>query len=185
VQLKFNVYQPRQFRDVLGLAAIPSLSSKQLNGDQAKSKPNQIQHKCNRCRKQAIRRNSRLSKNRVTRSTVHYASRPGNQIEQLDRLYRFRNREEVINFIQENPSLFQLLRDVYHKAQHYFGAGVEIVLDVFTDHEVPTHRELIALVQTTLPISEALTHLDRLYQEWWVEASAAVPLKMSIDVESI
>ncbi len=78
-----------------------------------------------------------------------------------------------------------MLRDVYYKAQQYFGAGVEVVLDVFTDYEVPTHRELIASVQTTLPVSEALTRLDCLYQEWWVGASAVEPLKMSIDVESI
>jgi hypothetical protein len=174
--LSFPVYQPHQFRGMLELASVSQFLPKRSNVDRAKSRSTQGR---------ANRNRSRLSNNRATRSTVNGTFIFGHQIEQLDRLYVYRDRGKVVNFLQENPSLFRLLRDVYHKAQEYFGAGVEVILDVLTDYEVPTHRELVALVQTPLPVGEALDRLDRLYQEWWTKASVVEPLKMSIDVESV
>ncbi len=160
---------------MLGLAPVNPILFKSRNGGQGKSKPNQIQSIPKRIRKQTIaRRNSRFysNRNRITSFTVIPASKHIRQIEHLDALYKYKNRDEVINFIQENPSLCQLLRDVYHKVQHYFGTEVEVILEVFTDYEAPTHRELVALVQTTLPVSESLDRLDHLYQQWWAKASA-------------
>lgn len=103
----------------------------------------------------------------------------------LTELYRFDEQSEVADYLSENSSLVPLLREAYPKIQEYFGPGTEVTLEVYRDHEAKRRRELLAQVQTRLGTSEALARLDRLYGEWWAEASAADPLKMSIDVEII
>lgn len=185
--MSFNLSYPHHSHGIGVLAAIDQSLVRTLNSPQTKLKFKQTQSLRRKNRRQPTKRNSRLSnKNKsVIWSEVHRRTKINSQIEQLQSLYRCRNRDEVVNFIEENPTLVQLLRDAYYKIQEYFGSGVEAILEIFTDYEVPTHRELVALVQTRYPVGEALDRLDRLYEEWWAEASSVEPLKMSIDVENI
>jgi len=105
------------------------------------------------------------------------------QISSVEQLYIFRRRDEVISFLWAHPFLVPLLLEAHGKIAEHFGPSPEIVLEVVTDPEVENDRELFALVQTCLSPNEALYRLDRLDQEWWLEASLQARCLLNIDVE--
>jgi len=106
-------------------------------------------------------------------------------IQPLEQLYTFRRPEEVIEFLQAHPFLVPLLEEARSQIARYFGLSPKVILEVVTDPEAENDRELFALVQTTLAADEALCCLDRLDQEWWLDASDQAHCLLNIDVEFI
>lgn len=105
------------------------------------------------------------------------------QFSLVEQLYIFRRRNEVISFLWAHLFLVPLLLEAHGKIAECFGPAPEVVLEVVTDPEVENDRELFALVRTNLSPSEALYRLDRLDQEWWLEASLQARCLLNIDVE--
>lgn len=106
-------------------------------------------------------------------------------IQSLEQLYIFRRPEEVSEFLEAHPFLVPLLEEARGQIAQYFGPSSEVVLEVVTDPEAENDRELFALVQTTLSADEALPGLDRLDQEWWLDASDQAHCLLNIDVEFV
>lgn len=105
--------------------------------------------------------------------------------EWLAYLYRLRDWPAVSAYLQQNPFLAGLLLEAHARIQEHFGAGTQIALEVFADPEEDGEQELFALVLTTLPPRDALSCLDRLDQDWWLEASRTAQCRMNIDVEYV
>lgn len=105
------------------------------------------------------------------------------QIDSLERLYAFRRREEVVNFLSDNPFLAPLLQDARPQIETYFRSYTQLILEVVTDPEAVDDRELVLFIQTDLPPEEALASLDQLDDNWWLEASRASRGKLCIHVE--
>lgn len=103
-------------------------------------------------------------------------------LQSLEQLYTFRRPEEVIEFLQAHPSLVPLLEEAHGKIAEFFGS-FEIVLEVVTDPEAIDDHELFAFIRTTLPPDEALSKLNRLDQEWWLDAADRAEGKLCIHVE--
>jgi len=104
-------------------------------------------------------------------------------LQPFEQLYTFRRPSEVLEFLNAHPFLVPPLMEAHGKIAQYFGPFPDVVLEVVTDPEAENDRELFALVQTDLSPDEALHRLDRLDQEWWLEASLQARCLLNIDVE--
>jgi uncharacterized protein (DUF1810 family) len=105
------------------------------------------------------------------------------EVESLERLYAFRKREEVVQYLARHRFLGPLLREAHGKIAEYFGPSPEVVLEVVTDPEAEDDRELFAFIRTPLPPEEALRELERLDQEWWLGEADQADGKLCIHVE--
>ncbi len=104
-------------------------------------------------------------------------------IKSFERLYAFRRPEEVRQFLEAYPFLVALLRETRDKIGDYFGPQTAVTLEVVTDPEAIDDRELFAFIQTSLPSHEALDKLERLDQEWWLDAADRSEGKLCTHVE--
>jgi hypothetical protein len=104
-------------------------------------------------------------------------------IQSLKRLYAFRRPEEVSQFLKAHPFLVSLAIEAHDKIGDYFGLQTTVILEVVTDPEAIGDRELFAFIQTSLTSQEALDRLDRLDQEWWLDAADRSEGKLCFHVE--
>ena len=105
------------------------------------------------------------------------------EMRSLERLYQFRRREEVLQYLADHRFLDPLLRETHGKIAEYFGPSPEVILEVVTDPEAEDDRELFAFIRTDLPPEEALRRLERLDQEWWLGEADQAEGKLCIHVE--
>ena len=99
----------------------------------------------------------------------------------LENLFTYRRPQEVKELLAAHPYLASLLMEAYGKINECFGSQTEIVLELVSDPEADDDRELFAFIQTNLSPEAALERLDRLDQEWWLDASAAAQCQLCID----
>jgi hypothetical protein len=107
------------------------------------------------------------------------------EIERLAKDYQFKDYAAVRTFLESHSFLILLLREAHHKIKSLFGYDTVIALEVFTDPESDDDSKLFGLIFTALPVNEALAHLDKLDQEWWLDASARAQGSLNFDVEYI
>lgn len=101
----------------------------------------------------------------------------------LSQLYAFRRPEEVLSFLHAYPFLVPLLVEAYSKITDYFEASPEVVLEVITDPEAANDHELFAFIRTSLPPDEAMSRLDQLDKEWWLDVADRAEGKLCIHIE--
>ena len=116
-----------------------------------------------------------------TASVFQKAPKP----EALEKLYTYRRPMEVKGYIKAYPFLVPLLVEAYDKIGEYFGSNPAVVLEVVTDPEADDDRELFAFIQTNCAPEEALDRLNRLDQEWWLDASDRSEGKLCIHTEFV
>ena len=104
-------------------------------------------------------------------------------IKTIEQFYAFRRPLEVSEFLEAHPFLLPLLVEAYDKIVECFGPHPEVILEVVTDPEAMDGRSLFAFIQTSLSPEEALSKLDRLDQEWWLDSSARSENSLCIHVE--
>jgi len=101
----------------------------------------------------------------------------------LSRDYGVRNDSNLAEFLGEHPDLFGLLRQARQKIREYFGSDAEVQLDLTADPDDRSSRELFLRIISKLRTKDALRILDRLDEEWWLNASLASQGNMNITVE--
>ncbi len=105
------------------------------------------------------------------------------RIASLADLYRFNDRAAVTGFLQRHDFLVDLLIEAREHISTHFGpdtpAALEVVCDPEDEHGEP---ELFARIETTLSAEEALLHLDRLDEGWWLDAVQRGRFILQIDV---
>jgi len=116
-----------------------------------------------------------------TASVFQKAPKP----EALEKLYTYRRPMEVKGYIKAHSFLVPLLVEAYDKIGEYFGSNPAVVLEVVTDPEADDYRELFAFIQISLSPEEALSRLDQLDKEWWLDASDKAQNHFCIDVEFV
>jgi hypothetical protein len=91
-------------------------------------------------------------------------------IQQIERLYEFREPEAVRAFLAKNPDLIDLLVEAAVKIPEFLPPDGRIVLEVVWDPEDEDEEddELFALVPTRMPWEEVLPRYRRLVREWLV-----------------
>jgi len=100
----------------------------------------------------------------------------------LSAKYTFRNLFKVTEFIKNNPFLIPLLLDAEKNIGKYF-LNNELFLEIVHDVEDPDFEELMIFIRTNLPPKEALDKLDRIDEEWWLDASLESKGKLNINIE--
>ena len=86
-------------------------------------------------------------------------------------------------FLEENPSLADLLFQAHKLIQEHFGSEVEAALEMVADPEALGDRQLFVLIRTELPRKEARERLAELDRGWWLNALPASEGKMEIALE--
>lgn len=104
-------------------------------------------------------------------------------ISDLNSLYDFKDPLVVESFLEENPSLADLLSEAYKVILGRFGPGVKMALEVVADPEARGDKQLFVLIRTDLPRREARQQLSDLDQAWWLSALPAAEGKMEIALE--
>ena len=105
------------------------------------------------------------------------------RIASLAALYRFDDPAAVTDFLSRHDFLVDLLIEAREHIGTHFGpdtpAALEVVYDPEDEHGEP---ELFARIETTLSAEEALLHLDRLDEGWWLDAVQRGRFILQIDV---
>jgi len=107
---------------------------------------------------------------------------PQAAIELLERLYTFRQRAEVLGFLDRHSFLVSLLLEAYNKIRNHFPHS-QVFLEVISDPEVEGVEELFAYILTSLPIDEALARLDSLDEEWFLDQLDRVGGRFNFNLE--
>lgn len=101
-------------------------------------------------------------------------------------IYQFNDPQPVSGFLRRHPFLVNLLIDAWPRIQSCFGSDAQAALELFKDpEEVNGEGKLFVLVQTSLPANEALNRLEKLDQDWWLDATARSQGRLNIDVEYV
>ena len=101
----------------------------------------------------------------------------------LLRDYSVSSDSNLAEFLGEHPDLFGLLREARQKIREYFGSDAEVQLDLMADPDDRSSREMFLRIISKLRTKDALRILDRLDEEWWLNASLASQGNMNITVE--
>lgn len=117
------------------------------------------------------------------RSSTAVTQIPDEAVGRLSELYSFRGLIEVARFIRNQPSLLSPLLDAPSVISRYFGPNVPLALEVFRDPEAHRHRQLFALIQTSLEGDAALEALRRFDEEWWIDALPRTNYKLAFALE--
>lgn len=104
------------------------------------------------------------------------------QDDRLSRLYDFRD-DLVASFLEENPSLGELLFAAHKVVYEHFGPEAEMALEVVTDPEAPEDQELFVVIRTKFPPKDARALLSEIDRGWWRDVSPAAQGKMELALE--
>lgn len=103
-------------------------------------------------------------------------------IQALEQIYKFRNRDAVRAFLMEDPSATRLLSEAYGRIRKYFPDS-EIFMEVVTDPDFLCEKELVVSIVTDLSPREAIKRLDAFDEDWWLDASDRSRASICIKVE--
>lgn len=105
-------------------------------------------------------------------------------IQSLERLYTFGEDTVVIQFLERYPFLIPLLLEARDKVQEYF-PGSPTVLETVSDPEASGDDQLVLFIVTDSDPEQVLDSLDRLDENWWLDALDRAQGKLGISVEFV
>ena len=108
---------------------------------------------------------------------------PRQEIERLQDLYSFRQKQAVAEFLESHPYLVPLLLEAYPQIERHFPGHPGVFLEVVADPEATDDRELYALIGTRLDPEEALEKLHQFDRSWWLNALDRAHGELCIHVE--
>ena len=95
--------------------------------------------------------------------------------------YAVRDRRTAERFLARHRFLVPVLREARRSIAAMFGPETPVILEVSTDPE-EGDSALFARIETALPDPAALDRLNRLYEEWWLDALPAAEGFLHVDV---
>jgi hypothetical protein len=104
---------------------------------------------------------------------------PHPDIETLEKLYSFRNKKEVLDFIAENYFILNTLLEAPAKIRPYFPDS-ELCLQVDYDPEIIGEVNLLLWILTNLEANDSLERHNQLDYAWWLKASYEVRDKICV-----
>lgn len=91
-------------------------------------------------------------------------------VARLKEKYEFRNEQEVVRYLRQHPYLVDVLLEASDVIPQFFWQGVKLLVEVYTDHEYPTDRQLHTIIQPPRERSgEAYDCLGKLDWDWWLD----------------
>jgi len=95
------------------------------------------------------------------------SNRPQTEAHQLEQLYIFREKAEILHFLEAKKFLLPLLEDAYTTIRSYFPAS-DLLLEVVIDPEITHERQLVIFIAIKENAEEASEALDKLDEDWWM-----------------
>lgn len=103
-------------------------------------------------------------------------------VESLEKLYTFRVKTEVLDYLEKYPFLIPLLLEVHpHIRQHF--PDSPLFLQYVPDPEIDD-PQLVVYIVTNLDPEEALDRLD-IFHDWWVKVPNRGQDKMYISLDRV
>lgn len=100
----------------------------------------------------------------------------------LDIIYSFRNRSEILQFVENNVFLIPLLYEINSRIKEYFPLAKNI-LEVINDPDTEDNIYLVIFIHTDLTAREAFNRLKLFDESWWLKVSIRANKKLFINVE--
>lgn len=113
---------------------------------------------------------------------VEEAAAATNDLEDLERLYSFRQPIQVRTFLGEHAFLAPLLDAAYDIATRYF-APLSLALEVIADPDTADDQQLVLFVVLQGTPAEAFEKLQRFDDEWWLDAMDEAKGRLCISLE--
>lgn len=107
------------------------------------------------------------------------------RLHRLKDLYSFRDMIAVQCFLQTHFHLIEILLEAYPYLEKHFESNFQVALEVVNDPEVQDRQQLFAYILTSLPVDEALSRLDSLDKEWFLDQLDRVDDFFNFDLEFI
>ncbi len=106
------------------------------------------------------------------------------EIELLRVNFNFRDENQVIQFLRSHRHLNQILNDSVEIIQVYFPES-KLSLRVIADPEEENSKQLVLYIGCNLEPEEALIQLDKLDEDWWLDALNGARNALCINLEWI
>lgn len=105
-------------------------------------------------------------------------------IRRLEARYSFEDEPAVLHFLGEYPTLVPLLLEAYEQVSTYFPDSI-VVLRVLADPVAgdDENQQLMLCIQTALTPAQALAHLSRFDDGWWLDAVPRAARKLGTMLE--
>jgi len=104
-------------------------------------------------------------------------------IRDLEKIYGFRNKTAIINYLNSNLDLVPVLEQAYSYINKIFG-DVPIYLELHKDPEEDWY-ELFIVINTALAPEDAIKLESRLFDEWFVNIISKVGNRLCFTEEPI
>lgn len=104
-------------------------------------------------------------------------------IQKLGGRYKLEDSAAVEAYLRSNDFLTCILSEAHEKITDLFGPGAQVSLKVVEEPEAKDSRRLFILIRPDMRPKEAIGRLDKLDENWWLDALPAARGKLSIDVE--
>ncbi len=95
---------------------------------------------------------------------------------------KYRKPTEVSHFLEVNPLLIPLLREAFTLIRKYFPSS-KLILEAVADPEAIDEEQLVVFIAATHDPDEASEALNRLDEDWWLDAMERAQDKLCITLE--
>jgi hypothetical protein len=113
---------------------------------------------------------------------VEEAAAATNDLEDLERLYSFRQPIKVKRFLGEHAFLIPLLDAAYDITTRYF-APLSLAIEVIADPDSTDDQQLVLFVLVESTPAEAFAKLQQFDNEWWLDAMDEARGRLCISLE--
>jgi hypothetical protein len=101
-------------------------------------------------------------------SVNEQSNKPQIEAHQLEQFYIFREKAEIVQFLEAKKFLLPLLEDTYTTIRSYFPAS-DLLLEVVIDPEIANERQLVIFIAIKENAEEASEVLDKFDEDWWMD----------------
>jgi hypothetical protein len=102
---------------------------------------------------------------------------------EVERRFDLDDRERVLDYLDRHPHLLPLLIDVADQIPRYFRPDDRAFLQVIQDAETDV-AQFYAIVRSSLGPDETESCLDRLDEEWWLDAVERAGGDLTVDAKA-
>lgn len=128
-----------------------------------------------------------IQKESIRPHAIEYATLPditeSRRLHPLEEIYSLRDAAAVRRFLHTYPQLVEVLLEASVYLQKHFGPDPQVTLEVVSDPEVEGVEQLFAYILTSFPVDDALTRLDKLDEEWFLDQLDRVDGRFNFNLE--
>lgn len=107
----------------------------------------------------------------------------GADVETLQKLYIFKEPAEIIEFLEKNPFLIPLILEAHPHIRKHFPES-RLYLNIVLDPEINNDQLAILISRPdNLNAEERIDTLERIDDDWWLDAEKLAQEKMFIGYE--